>query len=68
LIDVWLLIDEVSTRISLKATHHSRYDFSGQVISSSQRPLPGKHTTLTKDRNPCPTVEFEPKISAGERP
>ena len=38
LIDVWLLKDEVS--ITHTATHHSRYDFSGRVISSSQRPVP----------------------------
>ena len=33
-----LLILEVS--LSHTATHHSRQDFSGRVISSSQRPLP----------------------------
>ena len=33
-----LPIHEVST--SHTTTHHSRYDFSGRVISSSQRPLP----------------------------
>jgi len=33
-----LPIHEVT--ISHTATHHSRYDSSGQVISSSQRPLP----------------------------
>jgi len=38
LIDVWLLVDEVS--LTHTATHHSRYDSSGRVISSSQRPLP----------------------------
>ena len=26
------------------------------------------HTTLTRDRHPCPPVGFEPVISAGERP
>ena len=34
-----LLIHEVSR--SHTTTHHSRYDSSGQVISTSQRPLPG---------------------------
>ena len=34
---VWLLFHEVSR---LHTTHHSRKDSSGQVISSSQRPLP----------------------------
>ena len=38
LIDVWLLIDEVS--ISHIATHDIRLDSSGRVVSSSQRPLP----------------------------
>ena len=52
-----LPIHEVST--SHTTTHHSRYDFSGRVISSSQRPLP--------DNTPMPSVGFEPKISAGER-
>ena len=33
-----LILDEVS--ISHTTTHHSRYDSSGRVISSSQRPLP----------------------------
>ena len=33
-----LLIHEVSR--SHTTTHHSRYDFSGRVIRSSQRPLP----------------------------
>ena len=33
-----LLINEVST--SYTTTHHSRYDSSGRVISSWQRPLP----------------------------
>ena len=37
-LDQVLLIHEVSR--SHITTHHSRYDFSGRVISSSQRPLP----------------------------
>jgi len=27
-----------------------------------------QHTTLTTDKHPCPTVGFEPTVSAGERP
>ena len=37
-IDVWFIIDEVS--VSHTTMHHNRYDSSGQVVSSSQRPLP----------------------------
>jgi hypothetical protein len=47
-------------------THHSRYDSSGQVISSSQRPLPDN--TQHSQQTFTPPVGFEPKISAGERP
>jgi len=45
---------------------NSRYDTSGRVISSSQRPLPGN--TQHSQQTSMPPVEFEPKISAGERP
>jgi hypothetical protein len=38
----------------------------GRVISSSQRPLP--NNTHTTDKHPCPPVEFEPTIAAGDRP
>ena len=38
LIYIWLLMEDVS--ISHIATHHSRYDSSGRVISPSQIPLP----------------------------
>jgi hypothetical protein len=41
-----LLIIEVSR--SHSTTHHSRYDFSGRVISSLNRPT-WQHTTLRKD-------------------
>jgi len=37
-VDQGLLIHEVSR--SHSTTHHTRKDFSGRVISSSQRPLP----------------------------
>ena len=39
-VDLGLLILEVSR--SHTTTHHSRYDSSGRVISSSQRPVPDK--------------------------
>ena len=51
---------------SYKKTHHSRQDSSGQVISSSQRPLP--HNTQHSQQTSMPPVGFEPTISAGERP
>ena len=60
-----LLIREVCR--SHITTRHSRYDFSGRVIRSSQRPLPDK-TQNTHNKNSMPhTVGFEPTISAGER-
>jgi len=48
-------------------THHSRYDSSGRVISSSQRPLPDntQHSQQTNIHTP---VGFEPTISSGGRP
>jgi hypothetical protein len=59
-----LLINEFS--LSHKTTRHSRLDPSGQVISSSQRPL--LENTNTHDRQTSiPSVGFEPTISAGER-
>jgi hypothetical protein len=57
------LIDEVS--ISHTTTYHGRQDFSGRVISSSQRPLPDN--TQRSQRTSIPSVGFEPTISAGER-
>ena len=47
-----LLILEVSR--SHKTTHHSRYDSSGRVISSSQRPLPEntQHSQQTNIHGP----------------
>ena len=59
-----LLIHEVSR--SHTTTHHSRQDFSGRVISSSQRPLPDN--IQPSQQTSMPPVEFEPTISAGERP
>jgi len=40
------------------------------VISSSQRPLPWQHTTLTTDRYPCPPWNSNPKFqqASGCRP
>ena len=60
-----LLILEVSR--SQKTTHHSRYDSSGRVISSWQRPLPNntQHSQRTNIHAP---VGLELTISAGERP
>ena len=60
-----LLIHEVSWSHTM--TRHSRYDSSGRVISSSQRPLPDttQHSQQTDIHAP---VGFEPIISAGERP
>ena len=38
-------------------THHSRYDFSGRVIGSSQRPLPDN----THNKHPCPRWDSNPR-------
>ena len=60
-----LLILEVSR--SHPRTHHSRYDSSGRVMSSSQRPLPN-NTQHSQQTNIHAPMGFEPTISAGERP
>ena len=59
-----LITHEVSR--SHTTTHHSRYDSSGRVISSSQRPLPD-NTQHSRQTSMSPTG-FEPTISAGGRP
>ena len=48
---------------------HSRYDSSGRVASSSQRPLPDntQHSQQTVIHAPLPPVGFKPTISAGEQ-
>ena len=48
-----LILDEVSR--SHTTTHHSLEDYSGRVISPSQRPLPDntQHSQQT-DKHPCP--------------
>jgi hypothetical protein len=58
-----LLIHEVSVS---HTTHHSRYDSSGRVISSSQRPLPDdiQHSRVT-DISPA---GFGTTISVWEEP
>ena len=60
-----LLIHEVSR--SHTTTHHSWYDSSGRVISSSQRPLPD-NTQHSQKTNIHSLVGFEPTTPAGERP
>ena len=59
-----LLIHEVSR--SHTTTRHSRYDSSGRLMTSSQRPLPDN--TQHSQQTSMPSVGFEPTISAGERP
>ena len=61
-----LLIHKVSR--SHTTTHYSRYDSSGRVISSSQRPLPDNTPNTHNRQTSMPPVGFEPMISAGERP
>jgi len=56
------LIFEVGT--SSTTTPYSRYDSTGLLISSSQRPVPDVHKRPTS----MPPTGFEPTISADERP
>ena len=59
-----LLIHEVSRS---HTTYHTWQDSSGQGISPSQRPLPD-NTQHSQQTTSMPPVEFDPTISAGERP
>ena len=49
---------------------HTRYDSSLIAISPSQRPLPTQHPTNTRDENPRPKREWNPRFqqSSGRRP
>ena len=47
--------------------HHTRQDFSAQVISPSQRPLP-YNTQHSKGQTSMPPSGFEPAVPASERP
>ena len=55
-----LLIHDVSR--SHTTTHHRRYDSSGRMISSSQRPLPDN--TQQSQHTSMPSVGFEPRQAA----
>jgi len=46
-------------------THHTRYDSSGQVISTTQRPLPDN---VEHPQASIPPAGFEPAIPASESP
>jgi len=59
-----LLILEVSR--SHTATHHSRYDFSGRLISPSQRSL-SDNTQQSTQKTSTPPAGFEPQIPASKR-
>jgi len=48
-------------------THHTRWDSSGRVISSSQRPQPD-NTQHSQRQTSMPPVGFEPTTPASERP
>ena len=48
-------------------THHTRWDCSGRVISSSQRPLLD-NTQHSQRQTSVPPAGFEPTIPASERP
>ena len=57
------LIFEVSRS---HADTHNRQDSPERMISSSQRPLPTRHTTNTKDENGCRQWGFEPRDSSSQ--
>jgi hypothetical protein len=59
------LILDVSTCISHTMTYHCRYDSSGRVISSSQRPLPDT-TQHSQQIDIHALSEFETTISASK--
>ena len=63
-----LLIHEVS--ISHTTTHHSRWDSSGRVISSSHRPLPDNTQHSQTDGHPCCRWDSNPQSqqASGRRP
>ena len=46
-------IVKVSRSHTIENTY-TRWDACGRVISSTQRPLPTRHTTNTRDEHPCP--------------
>jgi IS4 transposase len=59
------------TSHTTRYTHtHTRYDSTGRVISSSQRPLPTQSTTNTRDEHPYPHWDLNPRHqhSCGCRP
>ena len=62
----WARASSFTKFLDHPTTHHSRQDFSGRVISLSQRPLPD-NTQHSQQTSMLP-VGFEPTISAGERP
>ena len=53
-------------------THYTRQDSFGRAISPTQRPPPDntRHTTLTRERHPCPRWDSNPQSqqSSGRRP
>jgi hypothetical protein len=60
----WVRASSLSTIHSHTQTHHPRCDSSGRVISPTQRPLRDnntQHTTLTRDRHPCPRRDSNPQ-------
>jgi len=63
-----LLVLEVSR--SHTTTHHSRYNSSGRVISSTQRPLPDNTQHSQTDKHPCPRWDLNPRSQQanGRRP
>jgi hypothetical protein len=60
-----LLIHEVSRPHT--TTRHSRQDYPGWVIGSSQRPLPD-NTQHSQQTNIYAPAGFEPTLLTGERP
>jgi hypothetical protein len=54
---LWVKACSLSQLHNHTQTHHARQDSSGRVISPSQR----QHTTLTRDKHPCPRRNSNPR-------
>jgi len=55
--------------VTLNDTHaHTRWDYSGKGIGSSQRPLPENTQHSQETDIHVPSAGFEPAIPARERP
>jgi len=68
--DKFMLLFFLEVTKSHTTTHHSRYDFSGRVISPSQRPVPDntQHSTQTDIHAPGGIQTHNPSKRAAVNP